>query len=282
MRKPLLLSLLISSCLAAQSQVRVGLFGGIANYQGDLVEGIYKNSRGAGGITVGYNFTGHFGVRAGLTLGRVVGADSLSTNDSRKGRNLSFQTPITEFSVVGELNAFDLNMKRWTPYAFGGIGVFRFNPWTYDGAGQKVYLQPLSTEGQGLTGSSKKQYNLTQLAVPFGGGVKFALTDHFHVALEVGLRKLFTDYLDDVSTTYADEAQLLAERGQQAVDISYRSDEIGGSPAYPQKGYERGSARNKDYYYFSGLHLIFLIPGSGGASSGKFRKGQLGCPTIKQ
>ncbi len=101
----------------------------------------------------------------------------------------------------------------------------------------RVYLKPLSTEGEGLPGyPDRKPYSLTQLAIPFGGGVKFAITNDWHIGLEVGLRKLFTDYLDDVSSTYADPNDLLTAKGQLAVDLSYRGDEVvGGDPVYPTK-----------------------------------------------
>jgi len=71
----------------------------------------------------------------------------------------------------------------------------------------------------------RKKYGLTQLSIPFGGGVKMALSDDINLRLEVGLRKLFTDYLDDVSTTYADEDELRANNGQLAVDYAFRGDD---------------------------------------------------------
>ena len=124
---------------------------------------------------------------------------------------------------------------------------------------KKYYLKPLSTEGQGLPGyPDKKTYSLTQLAIPFGGGVKFAVTDNLHLGLEVGFRKLFTDYLDDVSTTYADPADLLVARGQLAVDMSYRGDDVG-NPIYPAKGAGRGGPNYNDTYYFTGLHLTYRL-----------------------
>src|SRR5690606_13448162 len=81
----------------------------------------------------------------------------------------------------------------------------------------KVFLKPLSTEGQGLPQyPDRKPYKLTQFAIPFGAGVKFRVSRNTVLAYEVGLRKIFTDYLDDVSTTYVDQATLLQERGRNA------------------------------------------------------------------
>jgi hypothetical protein len=105
--------------------------------------------------------------------------------------------------------------RPWiTPYVFVGVAVYHFNPYAYDTTGKKVYLQPLSTEGEGLPQyPGRKEYALTQLAIPFGGGIKFRITDRVVLAYEIGMRKLFTDYLDDVSNTYVSETVLLAAKG---------------------------------------------------------------------
>src|SRR5690606_15533698 len=98
---------------------------------------------------------------------------------------------------------------------------------TYDTLGTKIFLRDLGTEGQGLPQyPDKKMYNLVQIAVPFGGGIRLRLSDNVHISYEIGLRKLFTDYIDDVSTTYADEAILASRRGQRAVGIAFRGDEL--------------------------------------------------------
>ncbi len=102
------------------------------------------------------------------------------------------------------------------------------------------------------------------------------LSDKVQLGLEAGLRKLFTDYLDDVSGNYADQQDLLNARGQQTVDVAFRGDEIPGSTLnYPAKGEQRGSPKSKDYYYFTGLHLTFEI--GDGLFSGRGKKG-VGCP----
>jgi hypothetical protein len=274
----LLLSLFIG--FNSFSQTQIGIFGGIANYQGDLVDKAYQSPRAAVGVTVGYQLTSRINLRAGLTFAKVAGADSLNKKDLRL-RNLNFQSPITELSLVGEFNTFDLDQKSWSPYVFAGLAVYHYNPYTFDGNGNKVFLRDLSTEGEGLAGYDHKQYALTQLAIPFGAGIKYKLGDNVRIAVEAGLRKLFTDYLDDVSGNYADPLDLLAAKGQQSVNLSYRGDEVaGGDPAYPGKGSQRGSPKYKDYYYFTGIHLTFVLPeGSGGHGGGRNKSGY-GCPSV--
>ena len=283
-----LLFLLIGCFASFQSfaQLQVGVFGGIANYQGDLVDKLYQQSKAAFGVHLSYQLSNRINIRGGFMFAKVSGADSLNTKqDNLRLRNLSFATPITEFSAVGEFNTFDMDTKSWSPYVFAGLAAFHFNPYTMDQSGNKVFLQPLSTEGQGLPGYAQtKPYALTQLSLPFGGGIKYNVSDHVRLAFEIGLRKLFTDYLDDVSGDYADAADLLAAKGQRAVDFSYRGDEIpGGDPQYPPKGAQRGNYKYKDYYYFSGLHLTFLLPegkGGGGSNGRAAKRGGYGCPTV--
>jgi len=134
--------------------------------------------------------------------------------------------------------------------------VFFYNPRT-DYEGDWYDLQPLGTEGQGTTGyPDRTPYSLTQLAIPFGVGFKFSLSKNASLGIEYGIRKTFTDYLDDVSTTYADTSGLKAENTRIAMLLSDRSGRY-----YPE-GYNRGDENNKDWYTFLGVTLTFKINGS--------------------
>ncbi len=277
----MVIAALLCSPIVAQ-RVHVGVFGGAAAYNGDLTEKIFprKVTNGALGLTVNYELTDHIILRGGFTYAIVGGADRFSDKPDNVMRNLAFETRLFEFSLLGEYYLLDLNLTRYSPYAFVGLAAFKFDPYAYDVNKNQVFLKPLSTEGQGIAGYDTKPYKLTQLAIPFGIGVKFAVTDNFRIGLEGGLRKTFTDYLDDVSTGYADQADLLAAKGQLAVDMAYRGDEVPtGSPVYPAKDQQRGSAKAKDYYYFTGLHLTYRIGSGGGGGYGGGKKNRLGCPT---
>jgi hypothetical protein len=277
----IILSFITTSSIG--QQLHVGVFGGLAAYNGDLAEKIFpkKVTNGAVGITGNYEITEQIMIRAGLTYSIVGGADRFSTDTGLVKRNLSFETRVVEFSAVGEYYIFNLYDRRYSPYVFGGFAIYRFNPYAYDVNKNKVFLKPLSTEGQGLSGyPDRKPYSLTQLALPFGGGVKFAVTENLRVGVEMGIRKLFTDYFDDISKDYVAEADLLAARGQLAVDMAYRGDEVaGGSPLYPQKDAQRGSPKHNDYYYFAGVHLTYRLGGSGGGMFGGGKRSRTGCPT---
>jgi hypothetical protein len=280
MRKFLVFVFLSCSLWSHAQNFHIGIFGGVSAYQGDLTDKLFpkKTTNGAIGITLNYELTDKWTIRGGLTYSVVGGADRFSDKPDLIARNLSFETHLVELSAVAEYNFFNLYERRYTPYIFGGLAVFHFNPYAYNGSTTKIFLQPLGTEGQDILGySGRKKYALTQAAIPFGGGLKFAISDNVRVGLELGMRKLFTDYLDDVSKTYADPADLLAAKGQLAVDMSYRGDEVPtGSPTYPAKGDQRGSEESKDWYYFTGLHLTFRLGGGSGGGFGK--KSGTGCP----
>ena len=279
-----ILLLCITNIVFAQ-RLHIGVFGGLAAYNGDLTSKVFpkKVTNGAIGITANYELTDNIMLRGGYTYTVVGGADRFSNKSELVARNLAFETSVSEFSVVGEYYLLSLNENRISPYAFAGLALYHFNPYAFSGTTQRIYLKPLSTEGQGLPGyADRKPYNLTQAAIPFGGGVKFAVTDNLHLGIEVGFRKLFTDYLDDVSTTYAEAADLLTGRGQLSVDMAYRGDDVG-NPVYPAKGMQRGSSKKQDTYYFTGLHLTYRLGGNNGGSGifgggGKGNKNIMGCP----
>jgi hypothetical protein len=277
----LVILLFIVNTTSAQ-QLHVGVFGGLAAYNGDLAEKIFpkKVTNGAVGITANYEWNEKVMIRAGITYSIVGGADRFSEDPELVRRNLSFETRVFEFSAVGEYYVMNLYDNRYSPYVFGGVAVYRFNPYAYDVNKQKVFLKPLSTEGQGIAGySGRRPYSLTQFALPFGGGIKFAITENLRVGAELGIRKLFTDYFDDISKDFVAEADLLAAKGQKAVDMAYRGDEIpGGSPTYPQKDAQRGSPKHNDYYYFGGLHITYRLGSGGGMFGGGGKKNQMGCP----
>ncbi|HXB44303.1 MAG TPA: DUF6089 family protein [Puia sp.] len=277
MKKILALVLLLPCMLHAQWHVN--LFGGISNYSGDLQSKMFTTDQayGAFGAGLQYDFTGHLSALSGFNYGHVGASDKFGKPDLQT-RNLSFQSTIFEWNLMGEYNLFDISDKRFTPYVFGGIAIYHFNPFAYDTLGRKVYLRPLSTEGEGLAQyPNRKPYNLTQFAIPFGAGIKLRITNNVTIAYEAGFRKLFTDYLDDVSTSYVDKTILLNAKGPEAVEMAYRGDEVkGGNPNYPASGIMRGNAKRKDWYYFSGIRVSIAVNSMKNRIIN--RKGIIDCP----
>lgn len=258
---------------------------GLSNYQGDLQDKnfSFKKSKFIGSIGVRHDLSEHITLRNYLSFTKLAADDKNSKSVYARARNLNFTAGLKELEISGQYNVFSLNDKWWTPYVFAGVGIFHYKPYTTAG-NTKVFLQPLSTEGEGVVSGAKK-YKLTQFAIPVGFGAEYALTEDLRIGLEFGYRKTFTDYIDDVSNRYADYATLLAAKGQTAVDIAYRGDELTGGAPYPVGGTLRGSAKHKDAYYFTTLTITWRpfvdqYKRTSGIASMKKKK-KVGCPGVR-
>ena len=225
---------------------------GIANYQGDLQAKrvTFKQGKFLGSLGAQYDLSEHFTARTYFTLSSLQADDKKGTSNMQL-RNLNFSTKLFEWELGVQYNILSLNNSWFTPYVFAGVGLYHFKPYTHAEDGTKTFLQPLSTEGQGIV-AGKKEYKLTQFNIPLGIGATYAISEDIRVGLELGYRKLFTDYLDDVSSEYVDQSVLLAARGQAAVDLAYRGDEVGAG-TYPAAKTHRGGANEKDGYYYMAL-----------------------------
>lgn len=289
MKKPFLILVLFVCApliLFAQSAPEVGIFAGVSTYSGDLTQPsiTYRQSHPTIGFLIRKSVYKNFALRLGVDFGKISGADSLNKDSSLRLRNLSFRSSLVDVHLLAEYNFLNYQETGFTPYVFAGISVYHFDPYTLDSNGLKVYLPPLSTEGEGLPQyPNRKPYNLTQMSIPFGAGVKYALTPGINLGFEFRINKTFTDYLDDVSTTYVDQNVLLADRGPSAVHYSFRTNELPGhsKDAYPAAGTQRGSPKHKDWYYFTGLTLTFNLNGGGNGLFGKSIR-QLRCPPLKK
>ncbi len=275
MKRILLLMFFITPLLVSSQGFEVGVMAGVSSYQGDLAPSNLKTSLGkfhaAFGAFGRYNINKYFTAKLGINYGTISGDDA---KEGRK-RNLSFRSNLLEFAVTGEWNILGYQpyaLERvFTPYLFVGIGLFHYNPRAqYDG--EWVELQPLGTEGQGMTGFPAK-YSLVEIAVPFGGGLKYAINDQWNVGIEFGFRKTFTDYLDDVSEDYVDEEQLIAGNGELAAALANRS----GEPI--QGGTRRGNDSISDWYLISGISVSYNFLDNGLVGSRSKGRRKQGCPT---
>lgn len=260
---------------ATAQNLHLSFFAGFSNYQGDLQDKRFtlNQAHPAAGLGILYELTEKIYARANVSFGKISGDDKKVPKNTV--RNLSFASPLTDIHAGLEYHFLNIYEHRLVPYLFAGLSYFRFNPSAKDTLGHTIYLQPLSTEGQGFY-QGRKKYQLGQLAIPFGGGLKFAFNENIRLAFEIGMRKTNTDYLDDVSTTYIDQIVLLANRGQQAVNMAFRGNELNTGLSYPADGTQRGSAKSKDWYYFSGITLSIRLNGGG---DGAGRTSKTGCPT---
>jgi len=259
------LGLLLPFCMQAQKHHEIGVFAGVSNYYGDLQDKIFPNEGYCpnAGIIYKYFMNPRVGLRFGANYTKLTAADSLSDILIKKRRNLRFETQLVELHAAIELNLFAVEIDRVkvSPFIYGGLGVFYYNPYTDGLSGEKVYLRPLSTEGQGLSMyPDRKYYSLVNMAFPFGGGVKFFVGKALMITTEIGFRYTATDYLDDVSKSYVNMNDLFNERSQQSVDLSFRGDEVyGWDGNYPDYKYQRGDSKSNDWYWFGGISVAVYL-----------------------
>ena len=277
-RKPLLIFSIFIFCsniIFAQSQLydsykNDGEFGvgvGLGHYFGDLnTNASINRPKFSGGIFFIKQFNNYVGLKVAGDYAFLGYSDIYSKNQTQKRRNLSFNTNVWEFSLSGYFNFFrfipGVPGHKFTPYLSLGLGVFSYDPYAYlDNT--KYYLRPLGTEGQNVD-SSKKQYGTMALCVPFTFGFKYSISENVNVFAEIGYRFTTTDYLDDVSTTYAGPAAftLTHSDGSQEVQnpayyLQDRSYETGDPIGI--KGRQRGNSSQKDAYAIFHIGLSFNL-----------------------
>jgi Outer membrane protein beta-barrel domain len=252
----------------AQRGWELGGWLGTAHYFGDLNTSFsFMHPGFAGGAIGRYNFNDRLCAKMSLNYGLIGASDAYSSNDFEKNRNLSFKSNIFDGTAQFEFNFLPYNHgsreEFFTPYLFAGFSLYYSNPQAnLDG---KWYdLRGLGTEGQ-FRGD---EYYSTQGALAYGGGFKIDITPVWSLNLEMSCRKLYTDYLDDVSSVYANKNDLLKLRGATAVALSDRSLKVN-DQIINQTGRQRGDSKNADMYLFLQVGIVryfgnLRCPGYGG------------------
>jgi len=266
----------------------LGVFLGTSYYIGDLNEsGHFGMPSPAFGLAYRYAINPRFALKINGYYGKIRADDAIT---GTKERNLSFESPLIDIGAQVELNFFEYSAgsqtHRFSPYITAGVSLFHFNP-KAEFEGELYELQPLGTEGQNTTQYPDKPYKLTSLAIPFGIGCKWSISPGVTLSFSWGLRKTFTDYLDDVSTDYASPSVLSAENGPYSMVLGNRMYEITplydngwgepyddpnavdpeSFPLYPDyaadlmKDRARGNSKNNDWYSFAGVTVTFKIVG---------------------
>lgn len=277
MKKYLYLFLIVLGVQLSHAQsYDFGLFFGTSFYQGDIAPSAYKDYFKTFQPAVGFSVRTwpeqKYSFRFGFNYGTVTGSDTLRAGT--RDRRITFRTRIYEIYGVVEWN-----FAHWkpgegpfsvTPYLLGGVNVFRFNPQA-PFEGQWINLQPLGTEGQGLPGF-EKPYSLTEVGIPIGGGLRLQLSKHVTMSFELSARKLFTDYLDDVSSTQFLYNDIKRGNGTLAAKLSLPGFEEDGQDALQVE--QRGSPA-KDWYYMAGITIAYRFSNSFYYYQGK---PVIGCP----
>ena len=257
--------------VSAQEQafVHEGEFGfnvGASQYFGDLNPNPRFNTPNiAFGAFFRKQLGGYVAIRVAANYTFLGYSDRYNSyNEFMYRRNLSFNTNIYELALQGDFNFFKFvpgsTYDRFTPYITFGVGAFNYNPYTYLN-GQKVSLRPLGTEGQGTPGYAR-EYSPLAVCFPIGVGIKYNISRRINLGAEVVYRFTTTDYIDDVSGTYAPNAQPhYLPNGQPTVwyqleDRSYET----GEPIGIQ-GRQRGYSNQKDSWITGVLFISWNIMG---------------------
>ena len=232
----------------------IGVLLGTSYYLGDLNTIHFNQPLPAAGLIIRQNIDKRFTYKAELMYLNIKSDERNSEDTIAKNRGLHFKSPIYELSGQVEFNFLPYQsgnpLYTWTPYVYTGVSIFHFNPQAENSEGSWVDLQELGTEGQGTTSfPNRNKYSLIQYAIAMGGGFKIAVNPSFNIILEYGTRKTFTDYLDDVSTTYP---KGLFDMTEVALEMSDPS-------GTHQLGDQRGDPEKKDWYSFAGITLSFKL-----------------------
>jgi hypothetical protein len=247
------------------------------------------------GIYLNVYPTEWLGFRLAGNIGYLEGDDAEAPNKGgaerfRLYRNLKFKSELWDAYAGIEIyptvffEQYDGLQGKLRPYGFIGVGAFHFNPkgeyTAANGSKEWVELKPLRLEGQGMKEyPDRKEYALTQLMIPMGGGIKYYLKENFYIGFEILHRKTFTDYIDDVSTKYIDprffDTYLSSAQAAQARQLAYRENLY--NPAVSRRfiNTQRGDPKENDAYFSSILRMGWRVNGDNASSRAKK---QLKCP----
>lgn len=215
----------------------------------------------------------------------------------RKQRNLQFQSNLleaygaVEFYPTVFLEKYDGLKGKFRPYGLAGFGIFKFNPkgeyFENATTSRWVELAPLHLEGQGFAEyPDRKPYKLTSYEMPLGVGFKYYFQENKYVGFEVTHRKSFTDYVDDVSTTYIDanlfDKYLSPENATIAKQLYFRENFVPGQTPQqrntPDINEQRGDPKDNDSFFSSVIRFGWRLNDSN-SPAGRAAK-QMRCPSF--
>ncbi|MDX9749829.1 MAG: DUF6089 family protein [Flavobacteriales bacterium] len=236
----------------------------------------FSQTRPAVNFSYRYYLARKQSVRVNFNYGILAGNDNLTQEAFRHNRNLHFKSDVLELALLYELHLYreelghiyDLRGVKGTKasrvglYFFGGIGGFHFEP-KANFNNVWVPLRPLRTEGQGLPGGPEEYSNIG-LCIPMGLGIRKAFNKHISGGIELQYTKTFTDYIDDVSGYYYDNAAIREAGGDMAAYLAdpnlgilthLYAEEIDPTAA----GQQRGDPDDLDAYLFLKVHVHYKL-----------------------
>lgn len=274
-------ALSIGASLHAQYDLDAGFSLGASNYLGDMGGNILSRRDFVADMKISetgptmsafirYKMGRYFSVKSNLSWVRISGDDKLSSNPGRNARNLNFRNDVVELAAVVQFAFYTINdlgrsyrhNDQFRAYIGLGAGVAYHNPKAFY-QGVYIPLRPLQTENVA--------YSKFTGVVPVTGGFYFTFDKQYRVGFDLSWRTTFTDYLDDVSTVYADPSVLPSEL---AIDLANRTDELETiSPSFAENftpGSKRGDASHNDSYLTSTVEFSYAIKGRSAAERARY------------
>src|SRR5574339_1069960 len=177
-----------------EAVIQEGEFGvglGLGHYFGDLnTRAKLNRPKIAATAFFRKNFGNYIALRVGASFAQLGYSDIYNDhNEYMKARNLSFNSNVWELALQGDFNFFRFMPGEpgynFTPYITFGVGVFNYDPFAML-QGQKYFLRPLNTEGQGSSQyPDRKPYGSMAFSIPFGAGVKYCINERINIGFEI-------------------------------------------------------------------------------------------------
>ena len=210
-----------------QPSVDVGVFAGAGTYFGDMTKiNLSKSIHPAFGAFMRYNFNPRYALRFNVidgTIGAKGEFDSQVWMNNQLDNSWEFKKNVLDISLQFEFNFFKYIVgDKETPYStyvFAGVGMQ-----TYQYAYQSIITQ---SDGSEITPT-----------IPFGLGFKFNVSKRIGLGIEAGLRKTFSDKLDNLD----DPLSYTTKNGDQVTTINYTD-----------------QYHNNDWTSYVGIHLVYKL-----------------------
>lgn len=181
----IIIFLCFGSFLADAQFSEIGGGIGISNVRSDLGGVRTANTRYGANFFYRMNLNHIWVARAELKYFNIASSDSYYKKQISEIRNTNFSNNGIEVSFNFEFNFLNFRYPKyehkWCPYLSAGIANFS------------------------TFGSSFGTNSLFNVAIPFGFGIKYKLSDHWNLGLNYSVSKTFSDKLDNISSSKSDK-----------------------------------------------------------------------------
>lgn len=210
-----------------QQSVDIGIMGGAGTYFGDMTKiEMNKSINPAYGGFLRFNFNPRYALRFNV-INSTMGAQG-----EFESKPWDFNKNVLDISLHFEFNYLKYIVgdreTHWSTYLFGGLGM---QTYTYkrDDARLSGIVDPSYFANADFSGS------VISPTIPFGLGFKYNLSRRWGIALEGGLRKSFSDKLDDLDDP-------LSYIDSQGIQVKY-TDQF----------------HNNDWTSYTTVHLVYKV-----------------------